>query len=92
MGQEQERDLRRKVFADYQINAGLLAQAPAHALVMHCLPAHRGEEITEDVLESERSIVFEQAANRMHAQKALLLWLLTQTKDKPKKAPKKQRR
>ena len=51
--------------------------APAHARLMHCLPAHRGEEVTDDSLESDRSVVFEQAGNRMHAQKALLEWLLT---------------
>jgi ornithine carbamoyltransferase len=78
MGQEAEHDLRLKKFNGYQVNSALLAKAPAHARIMHCLPAHRGEEITSDVLDSERSIVFQQAANRMHAQKALLLWLLTQ--------------
>ncbi len=76
MGQEAERDQRRERFADYQVNRDLLAKAPAHCRVMHCLPAHRGEEITDDVLESDRSVVFEQAGNRLHAQKALLQWLL----------------
>jgi ornithine carbamoyltransferase len=76
MGQESESDQRRRHFAAYQVNASLLALAPAHARVMHCLPAHRGEEITSDVLDGERSIVFQQAGNRMHAQKALLTWLL----------------
>ncbi|MGF1581874.1 MAG: ornithine carbamoyltransferase [Gemmataceae bacterium] len=75
MGQEAERDQRLKQFAPFQVNAQLLANAPKHAKVMHCLPAHRGEEITEDVLEGERSVVFQQAGNRMHAQKALLFWL-----------------
>jgi ornithine carbamoyltransferase len=76
MGQEAERDQRLRQFADYQVNAKLLALAPAHARVMHCLPAHREEEVTSEVLDSDRSIVFQQAANRMHAQKALLEWLL----------------
>ncbi len=76
MGQEKERGHRLRRFAPYQVNAELLALAPAKARVMHCLPAHRGEEVTSDVLDSDRSIVFEQAENRMHAQKALLVWLL----------------
>jgi ornithine carbamoyltransferase len=76
MGQEDEREQRTKKFAAYQVNNDLLRLAPPHAKVMHCLPAHRGEEITDDVIDSERSIVFEQAGNRMHAQKALLRWLL----------------
>lgn len=76
MGQEAERDERRKKFANFQVNQSLLALAPAHARVMHCLPAVRGEEVDETVLDSDRSIAFEQAANRMHAQKGLLTWLL----------------
>ncbi len=76
MGQEAERDQRLKRFAGYQVNEKLLALAPAHARVMHCLPAHRGEEVTSEVLDSARSVVFQQAGNRMHAQKALLAWLL----------------
>ena len=76
MGQEAERDQRLRQFASFQVNASLLALAPAHARVMHCLPAHRDEEVTSDVLDSDRSIVFQQAANRLHAQKALLEWLL----------------
>ncbi len=75
MGQEAEREQRVKRFAPFQVNAKLLANAPQHAKIMHCLPAHRGEEITEDVFESDRSVVFQQAGNRMHAQKALLFWL-----------------
>jgi ornithine carbamoyltransferase len=78
MGQESERDERRKHFTPFQVNDDLLRLAPAHSRVMHCLPAHRGEEITGDVLDGERSVVFQQAGNRMHAQKALLQWLLTQ--------------
>jgi ornithine carbamoyltransferase len=76
MGQEKEREQRRQHFAAFQVNADLLKQAPEHTRVMHCLPAHRGEEVTSDVLDGERSIVFQQAGNRMHAQKALLQWLL----------------
>jgi ornithine carbamoyltransferase len=76
MGQEAERELRRKKFADFQVNAELLALAPKRARVMHCLPAHRGEEVTSDVMDGEQSVVFQQAGNRMHAQKALLKWLL----------------
>jgi len=76
MGQEEEHDIRLARFAGFQVNAQLLAKAPAHTCLMHCLPAHRGEEITSDVLDGQRSIVFEQAGNRMHAQKALIKWLL----------------
>jgi ornithine carbamoyltransferase len=75
MGQEQEAEVRRRIFAGYQVNAALLAHAP-EAWVMHCLPAHRGEEITEDVLDGPRSIVFDQAENRLHSQKAVLERLL----------------
>jgi ornithine carbamoyltransferase len=74
MGQEQEATIRQEIFRPYQINAALLAEAPSHAVVMHCLPAHRDEEITEEVFESERSLVFEEAENRLHAQKALLVF------------------
>jgi ornithine carbamoyltransferase len=76
MGQETERDERRKKFAPFQVNQTLLAKAPPHARLMHCLPAVRGEEVSDEALEGERSIVFLQAENRMHAQKALLVWLL----------------
>jgi ornithine carbamoyltransferase len=76
MGQEAEHERRLREFQKFQVNAELLALAPPHARLMHCLPAHRGEEVTSDVLDGERSIVFQQAGNRMHAQKALLQWLL----------------
>jgi len=76
MGQEAQADERRRCFAAYQVNDALLARAPARARVMHCLPAHRGEEITDDVLDGPQSVAFEQAGNRMHAQKALLLWVM----------------
>lgn len=76
MGQEEEHEQRLRHFAEYQVNDALLALAPAHARVMHCLPAHRGEEVTSEVLDGDRSVVFQQAGNRLHAQKALLKWLL----------------
>jgi ornithine carbamoyltransferase len=76
MGQEKERPQRLRRFAPYQVNAALLAQAPPHARLMHCLPAHRDEEVTSEVLDGQRSIVLQQAGNRLHAQKALLEWLL----------------
>ncbi len=76
MGQEKESAKRRKHFANFQVNADLMAVARPDALFMHCLPARRGEEVTDEVMESERSIVFEQAENRLHAQKALLLMIL----------------
>lgn len=76
MGHEEELESRVEVFKPYQLNAELLAHAPADAIVMHDLPAHRGEEITDDVIESDRSVVFQQAENRMHAQQALLALLL----------------
>jgi len=64
------------VFAGYQVNEELMSLARPDALFMHCLPAHRGEEVTADVFESEASVVFDQAENRLHCQKALLLMLL----------------
>jgi ornithine carbamoyltransferase len=72
MGQEGEEGARLAAFEGYQINEALLALAPAHAIVLHCLPAHRGEEITEEVLESERCVAFDQAENKMHMHKAIL--------------------
>jgi ornithine carbamoyltransferase len=76
MGQEHEAARRRPVFQPYQINASLIALARPDALVMHCLPAHRGEEITTEILDGPQSVVFDQAENRMHVQKALILMLL----------------
>jgi ornithine carbamoyltransferase len=76
MGQEAEADVRRVVFAPYQVNEELMAHAKPGALFMHCLPAHRGEEVTSEVFESDASVVFDQAENRLHGQKALLLMLL----------------
>lgn len=77
MGQEAESEARKKVFEPYQVNAELLSGAPAHLIVMHCLPAHRGEEITDDVMEGPRSVVFNQSENRLHLQMALLEWLMS---------------
>jgi ornithine carbamoyltransferase len=76
MGQEHEAARRRPAFQPYQVNAGLLGQARPHALLMHCLPAHRGEEVTADVIDGPASVVFDQAENRLHVQKALILTLL----------------
>jgi ornithine carbamoyltransferase len=76
MGQEKESAERRKAFADYQVNAQLMAKAPKGAYFMHCLPAHRGEEVTDDVLDGPQSVVVQQAGNRLHVQKGVLAWLL----------------
>lgn len=76
MGFEDEAEQRHKDFADYQVNAKLMQAAPADAIFLHCLPAHRGQEVTDEVIDSPNSRVVEQAANRMHAQKGLLVWLL----------------
>ncbi len=76
MGQEQEADQRRAEFAPYQVNAALMKHARPDALFMHCLPARRGEEVTDEVIDGPQSVVIEQAANRMHLQKGLLAWLL----------------
>jgi ornithine carbamoyltransferase len=76
MGQEAQAKERGRHFEAYQVNATLLKSAPEHAKVMHCLPAHRGEEITDEVLDGPQSVAFPQAGNRMHAQKALLLWAM----------------
>ncbi|MDQ4094868.1 MAG: ornithine carbamoyltransferase [Actinomycetota bacterium] len=76
MGQEAEADAKREKFAGFQINAEVVGMAADDAIVMHCLPAHRGEEITADVIDGPRSVVWDQAENRLHAQKALLAWLV----------------
>jgi ornithine carbamoyltransferase len=76
MGQESESDTRRRDFAAYQVTPSLMAKAPAGAYFMHCLPAHRGEEVVDEVIDSPQSIVVPQAANRMHVQKGILAWLL----------------
>ena len=76
MGQEEERAVRREAFNAYQVNAEVMRLAKSDALVMHCLPAHRGEEISADVLDGPRSVVFDQSENRLHIQKAIMVWLL----------------
>ncbi len=76
MGQEEEAQIREKVFQTYQVNASLVAEANKHAIVMHCLPAHRGQEITDEVADGPHSRLFPQAHNRMHAQKAILVHVL----------------
>jgi ornithine carbamoyltransferase len=81
MGQEEETDARRAAFRSYQVNAELLATAGPQARVMHCLPAHRGEEITSDVMDGPRSLVFAQSENRLHLQKGLLVELLADPGD-----------
>ncbi len=77
MGQEAEAEQRKKVFPPYQVNARLVEEADPSAIVMHCLPAHRGQEITDDVADGPHSVIFDQAENRLHAQKAILVTLLT---------------
>ena len=76
MGQEAESQQRRRVFAEYQVNSGLLSLAKEDAMLMHPLPAHRGEEVSEDTLDSPQSVVFDQAENRLHLEKALLVHIL----------------
>ncbi|MDR7381322.1 ornithine carbamoyltransferase [Promicromonospora iranensis] len=78
MGDEAQAEERAKPFWDYQLNAELLASAAPDALVLHCLPAYRGKEITADVIDGPQSVVWDEAENRLHAQKALLAWLLEQ--------------
>jgi ornithine carbamoyltransferase len=75
MGQEGEADARRQIFLPYQVNGPLMSRAPAGALFMHCLPAHRGDEVTDEVIDSPVSVVFDQSENRLHVQKALLALL-----------------
>jgi ornithine carbamoyltransferase len=77
MGQENQKEQRQKAFAPFQVNAQLLAKAPDDALVSHCLPAHRGEEITDDVLDSKRCRALDEAENRLHVQKAVIVHLLS---------------
>jgi len=76
MGKEDEVEARRKAFVGYCLDSKLVAAADPKAIVMHCLPAHRGEEISDEVIESAASVVWQEAENRLHAQKALLEWLL----------------
>jgi ornithine carbamoyltransferase len=76
MGQEEEQKQREKAFSSYQVTTGLMAKANDDALFMHCLPAHRGEEVSADVIDGSQSVVWDEAENRLHAQKALLEFLL----------------
>lgn len=76
MGQEAEREKRAKIFARFQVNKELMAQAKKDAVFMHCLPAHRGEEVTDEIIDSSQSIIYDQAENRLHVQKIIMLLLL----------------
>lgn len=76
MGQEAEHDERKKIFAPYQVNKNLMKNADRRAIVMHCLPAYRGEEITDDVFEANADVIFDEAENRLHAQKAIMTMLM----------------
>jgi len=76
MGQEKEQKNKKEKFKKYQVNLEIMSKAKDDSLFMHCLPAHRGEEVTEEVLEGSQSIVWEEAGNRLHSQKALLEFLL----------------
>ena len=76
MGQEAEQKQREKAFAGYQLNEALLDEAKANCMVLHCLPAHRGEEITDDVIEGPHSAVWDEAENRLHVQKAIMATLM----------------
>lgn len=76
MGQEDEAEKRAGIFRPYQVNRDLMAEAAPHAAFMHCLPAHRGEEVTDEVMDGENSVIFEQAENRLHVQKSILYLLL----------------
>jgi len=76
MGQESERDSRLAAFWPYQVNSSLMAHAKEGALFMHCLPAHRGEEVTDEVIDAPYSVVFDEAENRLHVQEALLSLIL----------------
>jgi ornithine carbamoyltransferase len=80
MGQEDEAEARKKIFAPYQVNEKLFALAKTDAIFLHCLPAHRGDEVTAEVIDGARSYVFQQAENRLHAQKAIMLELMKWTR------------
>jgi ornithine carbamoyltransferase len=75
MGQESETEARKRIFAPFQVNAELMSHAAPGALFMHCLPAHRGDEVTDEVIDSPTSVVFDQSENRLHTEKALLAML-----------------
>ncbi len=88
MGQEKEKEARKKAFKEYQVNSRLLQKAKRDAIVMHCLPAHAGEEISQETLEGPQSVVFDEAENRLHGQKGILEFLL---KNEPQRAQRKPR-
>jgi len=92
MGQEEEAQRRRRAFRDYQVDGRIVGMAKRDALVMHCLPAHRGEEITHEVLESPQCVAFDQAENRLHAQKAVMAWLVNGLKSSKVQGSKTSRR
>jgi ornithine carbamoyltransferase len=83
MGNEDEKEARIATFGPYAVTADALALAAADAVVMHCLPAYRGMEIAAEVIDGPQSVVWDQAENRLHAQKALLVWLLDQARETP---------
>jgi ornithine carbamoyltransferase len=76
MGQESEAEARKKIFLPYQVNTTLMSRAKKDAIFMHCLPAHRGDEVTDEVIDSKQSVVFDEAENRLHAQKAIMYQLM----------------
>jgi ornithine carbamoyltransferase len=76
MGQEAEKEVRQRIFSPYQVNSGLMAQAKKGAFFMHCLPAHRGDEVTDEVMDSPTSLIFDQAENRLHVQKVIMVSLM----------------
>jgi ornithine carbamoyltransferase len=79
MGQEAEKEARARIFAPFQVNRDLMAKAKRGAYFMHCLPAHRGDEVSDEVIDSPASIVFDQAENRLHVQKAIMVLLMGKT-------------
>ena len=76
MGDDGERAQRLDLLAPYQVNASLMAGAKTNAMFMHCLPAHRGEEVTDEVMDGPQSVIWDEAENRLHAQKAVMAWCL----------------
>jgi ornithine carbamoyltransferase len=89
MGQESEKELKARVFAPYQVNQNIVDAAKKDCMVLHCLPAHRGEEITSEVLDGPNSQVLDQAENRLHIQKAIMVTLVKNNARKPKAKKKK---
>ena len=87
MGQESEAQKRAEIFRPYQVNAELFAQAKSDAIFLHCLPAHRGDEVTDEVIDSPRSFVFQQAENRLHAQKAIMFELMSEQAAEQRRHP-----